>query len=84
MKINMAMTQKINDASAHYLTDFLDIMQQQLTLCMQQDEIFRVERAKQDDPGLYIEAILPDVERIGGEKGQMAVWAAYALFDLIV
>lgn len=70
-----------NRAATYFITDFIDIMQQGLALCMLQERLFKEEWI--EDPGLYIEAIMADVERISTEKGQVAVWIAYALHDLL-
>lgn len=69
---------KVTRASVRYVEEFVDVMHEALTICL------REEWPKEDfeDPGRFIEAIIPRVEELTGERGQVAVWVAYALFSL--
>ena len=67
-----------------YVEDFLHLMHDGLTVCYREKEHFLSEREGITDSGTYIEKIIPKVEQLTGERGQMAVWIAYSLFDMVV
>lgn len=70
--------------AAYYLSEFFDVMHEALTLCMKEEKFFREQRKEFDEtPGRFIESILDDVERLSSERGQVAVWVAYALYEMV-
>ena len=67
-----------------YVQEFLHLMHEGLTVCYREKASFLEVRKGHEDPGRFIEEIIPKVERLTGERGQMAVWIAYALWDMVV
>lgn len=75
---------KVTRHAVRYVAEFVDVMHEALTMCCAEEERFRAAREEFDGyPGRFIEDIMEDVERLSKEKGQVAVWVAYALYDFV-
>jgi len=70
--------------AAKYVSEYLDIMHEGLTVCMRRKEYFSEVRERTTDPGTFLEEVTPEIEMLTGERGQMTVWMAYALYDMVV